>query len=78
MDLNEKVLMNFRIPRGLKLKFETAAKGHGKSATGFVQQIMEFASFTDPEFFDALMKLAEKHQWIVEQSRLEERRKNVE
>lgn len=78
MDPNEKVLVNYRIPAGLKLKFDVAARKHGKSATGFVQELMENAVFTDSQFWNALMELAQKHQWIVEQAQLKESQRNIE
>lgn len=78
MNPNEKVLVNYRIPLGLKEKFDIAARKHGKSATGFVQQIMEFVVFISPEFLEKLMELAQVHQDICERCRFEERRRNVE
>jgi hypothetical protein len=77
-DPNEKIMMNFRVPRGLRDRFAAAAAGRGRSSTAFIKEIMEVASYTNPHFLEKLMELVQVHQDIVEQRLLKERRRNVE
>jgi hypothetical protein len=78
MDPNEKIMVNFRVPRRLRDKFAAAAAGRGRSSTAFIREIMELVTSTDAGFFDALVRLAEAHQWAVEQAQLRERRRNIQ
>jgi predicted DNA-binding protein len=78
MNPNERVLMNFRVPAELRKRFAAAAAGRGRSSTAFAKEMMELAVFTDAEFLEKLMELAQVHQDICERGRLEERRRNVE
>ena len=77
-DPNERIMMNFRIPRKLRDKFAAVAAGHGRSASSFVREIMETVTSIDAGFWNALMELAAKHQLAIEQCRLEERRRDVQ
>jgi hypothetical protein len=78
MDPNEKIMVNFRVPRRLRDKFAAAAAGRGRSSTAFIKEIMELVTFINPELWEVIVRLVQVHQNIVERCRLEERRRNVE
>jgi hypothetical protein len=60
-NLNERVLVNFRIPLGLKQRLEKAAKGRGRSLTGFAIEAFQLAANVDPSFWSTITDIAEIH-----------------